>query len=155
MRPASIARIPAAAINGAVGASGSPTTILAIDRPWASSSLARLISTTTWNGSISSMREARCGASAGESLSGKFNAHAFRCAKRATARFAGWILCRAAGAQQRADSKILLDRLPCRSFTIPQSYGNEYMKIAIIGSGGVGGYFGARLAASGQDVTFV
>ena len=29
------------------------------------------------------------------------------------------------------------------------------MKIAIIGSGGVGGYFGARLAANGQDVTFV
>ncbi len=29
------------------------------------------------------------------------------------------------------------------------------MNIAIIGSGGVGGYFGARLAASGQDVTFV
>lgn len=29
------------------------------------------------------------------------------------------------------------------------------MKIAIIGSGGVGGYFGARLAASGEDVTFV
>ena len=29
------------------------------------------------------------------------------------------------------------------------------MKIAIVGSGGVGGYFGARLAASGQDVTFV
>lgn len=29
------------------------------------------------------------------------------------------------------------------------------MKIAIIGSGGVGGYFGARLAASGADVTFV
>ncbi|MBC8007020.1 MAG: 2-dehydropantoate 2-reductase [Prolixibacteraceae bacterium] len=29
------------------------------------------------------------------------------------------------------------------------------MKIAIIGSGGVGGYFGARLMASGQDVTFV
>lgn len=29
------------------------------------------------------------------------------------------------------------------------------MKIAVIGSGGVGGYFGARLAASGQDVTFV
>jgi len=29
------------------------------------------------------------------------------------------------------------------------------MKIAIIGSGGVGGYFGARLAASGQDVTFI
>ncbi len=29
------------------------------------------------------------------------------------------------------------------------------MKIAIIGAGGVGGYFGARLAASGEDVTFV
>jgi 2-dehydropantoate 2-reductase len=29
------------------------------------------------------------------------------------------------------------------------------MKLAIIGSGGVGGYFGARLAASGEDVTFV
>jgi 2-dehydropantoate 2-reductase len=29
------------------------------------------------------------------------------------------------------------------------------MKIAIIGSGGVGGYFGARLAASGEDITFV
>jgi 2-dehydropantoate 2-reductase len=29
------------------------------------------------------------------------------------------------------------------------------MKIAILGAGGVGGYFGARLAESGQDVTFV
>jgi 2-dehydropantoate 2-reductase len=29
------------------------------------------------------------------------------------------------------------------------------MKIAIIGSGGVGGYFGARLAGAGNDVTFV
>lgn len=29
------------------------------------------------------------------------------------------------------------------------------MKIAIFGSGGVGGYFGGRLAASGQDVTFL
>lgn len=29
------------------------------------------------------------------------------------------------------------------------------MKIAVIGSGGVGGYFGGRLAAGGQDVTFV
>jgi 2-dehydropantoate 2-reductase len=29
------------------------------------------------------------------------------------------------------------------------------MKIAIIGAGGVGGYFGARLAASGEDVTFI
>jgi 2-dehydropantoate 2-reductase len=29
------------------------------------------------------------------------------------------------------------------------------MKIAVMGSGGVGGYFGARLAAAGNDVTFV
>lgn len=29
------------------------------------------------------------------------------------------------------------------------------MKIAIMGAGGVGGYFGARLAASGQDVHFI
>jgi 2-dehydropantoate 2-reductase len=29
------------------------------------------------------------------------------------------------------------------------------VRIAIIGAGGVGGYFGARLAASGADVTFV
>ena len=28
------------------------------------------------------------------------------------------------------------------------------MKLAIFGSGGVGGYFGARLAAAGCDVTF-
>ncbi|MGA0394854.1 MAG: ketopantoate reductase family protein, partial [Rhodospirillales bacterium] len=29
------------------------------------------------------------------------------------------------------------------------------MKIAIMGSGGVGGYFGARLAQGGADVTFI
>ena len=29
------------------------------------------------------------------------------------------------------------------------------MKIMIMGSGGVGGYFGARLAAAGSDVTFI
>ena len=29
------------------------------------------------------------------------------------------------------------------------------MRIAVFGAGGVGGYFGGRLAASGQDVTFV
>jgi len=29
------------------------------------------------------------------------------------------------------------------------------MKIAVLGTGGVGGYFGGRLAASGSDVTFV
>src|SRR5437879_5318489 len=31
----------------------------------------------------------------------------------------------------------------------------ESMKITVMGSGGVGGYFGARLAAAGNDVTFV
>ena len=29
------------------------------------------------------------------------------------------------------------------------------MHIAIVGAGGVGGYFGGRLAQSGQDVTFI
>ena len=29
------------------------------------------------------------------------------------------------------------------------------MKILVMGSGGVGGYFGGRLAAAGNDVTFV
>ena len=29
------------------------------------------------------------------------------------------------------------------------------MRIAILGAGGVGGYFGARLAADGNDVTFI
>ena len=31
----------------------------------------------------------------------------------------------------------------------------ETMKIAVMGSGGVGGYFGARLAKGGADVHFV
>lgn len=29
------------------------------------------------------------------------------------------------------------------------------MKVAIMGSGGVGGYFGARLAQAGEEVTFI
>lgn len=29
------------------------------------------------------------------------------------------------------------------------------MRFAIYGSGGVGGYFGARLAKAGEDVTFI
>ena len=29
------------------------------------------------------------------------------------------------------------------------------MKIAVVGAGGVGGYFGGRLAAAGEDVHFV
>ena len=31
----------------------------------------------------------------------------------------------------------------------------QALKITVMGSGGVGGYFGARLAAAGNDVTFV
>jgi 2-dehydropantoate 2-reductase len=34
-------------------------------------------------------------------------------------------------------------------------YSSGRMKIAVIGAGGVGGYFGGRLAAAGYDVTFV
>jgi 2-dehydropantoate 2-reductase len=33
--------------------------------------------------------------------------------------------------------------------------GSEKMRIVILGSGGLGGYFGGRLAAAGNDVTFV
>ena len=29
------------------------------------------------------------------------------------------------------------------------------MKIAVVGAGGVGGYFGARLAGAGEDVHFI
>ena len=29
------------------------------------------------------------------------------------------------------------------------------MRIAVMGSGGVGGYFGAKLALAGNDVTFI
>ncbi len=29
------------------------------------------------------------------------------------------------------------------------------MKIAVVGAGGVGGYFGGKIASSGYDVTFV
>jgi 2-dehydropantoate 2-reductase len=29
------------------------------------------------------------------------------------------------------------------------------MRIAMMGSGGIGGYFGARLAAAGEDVAFI
>ncbi|MDE2802550.1 MAG: 2-dehydropantoate 2-reductase, partial [Chloroflexota bacterium] len=29
------------------------------------------------------------------------------------------------------------------------------MKIAVYGTGGVGGYFGGRLARAGEDVTFI
>jgi len=29
------------------------------------------------------------------------------------------------------------------------------MRIAVMGTGGVGGYFGARLAGGGQDVSFI
>ena len=29
------------------------------------------------------------------------------------------------------------------------------MRIAMMGSGGIGGYFGGRMAAAGADVTFI
>src|SRR5262249_55875304 len=32
---------------------------------------------------------------------------------------------------------------------------DRLMRIAVVGSGGVGGYFGGRLAASGSDVAFI
>jgi len=35
------------------------------------------------------------------------------------------------------------------------TFGDGTMRIAMVGAGGVGGYFGARLAAAGQDVWFV
>jgi 2-dehydropantoate 2-reductase len=37
----------------------------------------------------------------------------------------------------------------------PQTTRRPRLKIAVMGSGGVGGYFGARLATGGADVTFV
>ena len=42
----------------------------------------------------------------------------------------------------------------CRAARPRQARGHS-MKIAILGAGGVGGYFGARLAAHGNDVTFI
>src|SRR5262249_24419608 len=45
---------------------------------------------------------------------------------------------------------------PARSSVAPWSPPEEApMQITVMGSGGVGGYFGARLAAAGNDVTFV
>src|SRR5712671_4063177 len=45
---------------------------------------------------------------------------------------------------------------PARSAIRPvRSTGSMRVKIAIMGSGGVGGYFGARLAKGGADVTFI
>src|SRR6266446_6365831 len=39
--------------------------------------------------------------------------------------------------------------------TLELAYDCAPMRIAIVGSGGVGGYFGGRLAAAGADVTFL
>src|SRR6266849_657521 len=39
--------------------------------------------------------------------------------------------------------------------TSPTTTGTKKLKIAIFGSGGVGGYFGARLAAAGNEVHFI
>src|SRR5437660_10824664 len=46
----------------------------------------------------------------------------------------------------------MMVRLPAPELSASRGDG---MKIAIMGSGGVGGYFGARLAAGGADVHFV
>src|SRR5688572_10092358 len=48
----------------------------------------------------------------------------------------------------------------CDNVFITQVYINifefrEHMKVAIFGTGGVGGYFGGKLAQAGQDVTFI
>ena len=32
---------------------------------------------------------------------------------------------------------------------------NEVLKIAVMGTGAIGGYYGGRLAAAGNDVTFI
>lgn len=49
------------------------------------------------------------------------------------------------------------DRYPARhgGALMPQRAGFIAMRYAIVGSGAVGGYFGARLARAGQDVTFI
>lgn len=39
--------------------------------------------------------------------------------------------------------------------TTPIIQESKIMRIAVVGAGGVGGYFGGRLAAAGEDVTFV
>src|SRR5690349_16260297 len=98
---------------------------------------------------MSSMRAARCGTSGEESLSGKFNAHAFRSGRRVSAAGRLGFYAVRPGRSNALIQKSGSTDYHVGPFTIPQSYGNEYMKIAILGSGGVGGYFGARLAASG------
>src|SRR3954467_6582626 len=42
-----------------------------------------------------------------------------------------------------------------RGFRVDVVVRSSAMRIVIVGSGGVGGYFGGRLAASGADVTFL
>lgn len=39
--------------------------------------------------------------------------------------------------------------------SIDKLFAGRYMRIAVFGSGGVGGYFGGRLAAAGEDVFFI
>jgi 2-dehydropantoate 2-reductase len=38
---------------------------------------------------------------------------------------------------------------------VPGNEGEDAMRVAVVGTGGVGGYFGARLAAAGVDVSFM
>src|SRR4029077_2417018 len=44
---------------------------------------------------------------------------------------------------------------PSGAFLVTSSRRRMIMRIAVIGSGGVGGYFGARLADGGADVRFL
>ncbi len=45
--------------------------------------------------------------------------------------------------------------MPRRMVVLTPVGGREAMRVAVMGSGGVGGYFGARLAKGGADVAFV
>ena len=42
-----------------------------------------------------------------------------------------------------------------RCWPTPTLDGESDIKIAIVGAGAIGGYLGARLAVSGEDVTFI
>lgn len=50
----------------------------------------------------------------------------------------------------------MIDGVPVGPAELPEPEGrNQIMRIAIVGAGGVGGYFGGRLAAAGHQVAFI
>jgi 2-dehydropantoate 2-reductase len=54
------------------------------------------------------------------------------------------------------DKRCLIDSIFLKRYSrIWELHREEAMRIAVMGAGGVGGYFGARLAGSGCDVTFI